>query len=53
MPSIALNTSDELRVYDNILETIGNTPLVRFNRVGAVHHARYMQRSNILIQEVQ
>jgi cystathionine beta-synthase len=34
MPSIALNTSDELRVYDNILETIGNTPLVRFNRVG-------------------
>ena len=29
-----LNTSSELRVYDNILEAIGNTPLVRLNRIG-------------------
>jgi cystathionine beta-synthase len=33
MPSSKLNSSDELRVYDNILETIGKTPLVRLNRV--------------------
>ena len=33
MPSSILNSSDELRVYDNILETIGKTPLVRLNRV--------------------
>ena len=29
-----LGSSDDLRVYDNILEAIGNTPLVRLNRVG-------------------
>ena len=29
-----LSTSSELRVYDNILEAIGNTPLVRLNRIG-------------------
>jgi len=29
-----LSTSTELRVYDNILEAIGNTPLVRLNRIG-------------------
>lgn len=33
MPSIDLGSSEELRVYENILETIGNTPLVRLNRV--------------------
>jgi len=33
MPSSKLSSSDELRVYDNILETIGKTPLVRLNRV--------------------
>lgn len=33
MVSSSLISSDELRVYDNILETIGNTPLVRLNRV--------------------
>jgi cystathionine beta-synthase len=34
MPSSSLNKSEYLRVYDNILEAIGNTPLVRLNRVG-------------------
>ena len=34
MPSSSLNSSDDLRVYDSILEVIGNTPLVRLNRVG-------------------
>ena len=34
MPSSSLNNSDDLRVYDNILEVIGNTPLIRLNRVG-------------------
>lgn len=34
MPSPGLNKSDELRVYDNILEAVGKTPLVRLNRVG-------------------
>ncbi|MFA5874743.1 MAG: cystathionine beta-synthase [Anaerolineales bacterium] len=29
-----LPISDSLRVYDNILQTIGKTPLVRLNRVG-------------------
>ena len=29
-----LKTSPDLRVYDNILEVIGNTPLVRLNRIG-------------------
>jgi cystathionine beta-synthase len=29
-----LKTSPDLRVYDNILEAIGNTPLVRLNRIG-------------------
>jgi cystathionine beta-synthase len=29
-----LNRSDDLRVYDNILEAIGKTPLIRLNRVG-------------------
>jgi cystathionine beta-synthase len=33
MPSSLLSSSDELRVYDNILETVGKTPLVRLNRV--------------------
>ncbi len=34
MPRSALNRSDDLRVYDNILEAIGKTPLIRLNRVG-------------------
>jgi cystathionine beta-synthase len=34
MPSLSLINSDDLRVYDNILVAIGNTPLVRLNRVG-------------------
>lgn len=34
MPATFLSTSIDLRVYDKILETIGNTPLVRLNRVG-------------------
>lgn len=34
MPASILSRSDDLRVYDNILETIGKTPLVRLNRVG-------------------
>jgi cystathionine beta-synthase len=34
MPISTLNSSDDLRVYDNILEAIGKTPLVRLNRVG-------------------
>ncbi len=29
-----LKTSPDLRVYDNILEAIGHTPLVRLNRIG-------------------
>jgi cystathionine beta-synthase len=29
-----LGSSDDLRVYDSILEAIGKTPLVRLNRVG-------------------
>ena len=33
MPSSILARSDELRVFDNILDTIGKTPLVRLNRV--------------------
>jgi len=33
MPPPILSRSDDLRVYDNILETIGKTPLVRLNRV--------------------
>lgn len=33
MPSSILARSDELRVYDNILDSIGKTPLVRLNRV--------------------
>jgi cystathionine beta-synthase len=34
MESLALATSDALRVYDNILEAVGKTPLVRLNRIG-------------------
>lgn len=34
MQATRLFASDELRVYDNILGTVGNTPLVRLNRVG-------------------
>lgn len=34
MVDISLITSNELRVYDNILEAIGKTPLVRLNRIG-------------------
>lgn len=34
MTSPGLETSDSLRVYDNILETIGKTPLVRLSRIG-------------------
>ena len=33
MPSSTMIRSDDLRVYDNILEVIGKTPLVRLNRV--------------------
>ncbi|MDH5508124.1 MAG: cystathionine beta-synthase [Anaerolineae bacterium] len=35
MTSSGLTPSETLRVYDSVLETIGNTPLVRLNRVGA------------------
>lgn len=31
---MGLNVSSEKRVYDNILGTIGNTPLVRLSRIG-------------------
>ncbi len=34
MLQYTLERSDDLRVYDNILETIGKTPLIRLNRVG-------------------
>jgi cystathionine beta-synthase len=34
MLSKALPTSEVRRVYNDILETIGNTPLVRLNRIG-------------------
>jgi cystathionine beta-synthase len=34
MVDSSLSTSEELRVYDNILEAIGKTPLVRLNRIG-------------------
>jgi cystathionine beta-synthase len=34
MKSPGLPSSDSLRVYDNVLESIGKTPLVRLNRVG-------------------
>jgi cystathionine beta-synthase len=34
MESLALATSDALRVYDNILEAVGKTPLVRLHRIG-------------------
>jgi cystathionine beta-synthase len=34
MQSTILSRSDDLRVFDNILESIGRTPLVRLNRVG-------------------
>ena len=34
MTTKALATSDTLRVYDNILQTIGKTPLVRLGRIG-------------------
>lgn len=33
MNSPGLKTSDSLRVYDNILEAIGKTPLVRLSRI--------------------
>src|SRR3972149_10662475 len=31
---ITLHPSDTLRVYDDILETIGNTPLIHLQRIG-------------------
>ena len=34
MPVSTLNRSDDLRVYNNILEAVGKTPLIRLNRVG-------------------
>ena len=34
MVDLKLTKSDELRVYNNILESIGMTPLVRLNRLG-------------------
>jgi cystathionine beta-synthase len=34
MPRKSLPSSDALRVYDDILQTIGKTPLVRLNRIG-------------------
>jgi cystathionine beta-synthase len=34
MTSPNIPTSDTLRVYDDILDTIGKTPLVRLNRLG-------------------
>src|SRR5512134_2387348 len=35
MSPIQLPTSETLQVYDNIVETIGRTPLVRLSRLGA------------------
>ena len=34
MNSLEPSSSDSMRVYDNILQTIGNTPLVRLGRIG-------------------
>ena len=34
MQPVGLLQSDSLHVYDNILQTIGNTPLVRLQRIG-------------------
>jgi cystathionine beta-synthase len=34
MAVLTLESSDDLRVYENILEAIGKTPLIRLNRVG-------------------
>jgi cystathionine beta-synthase len=34
MPPSTLQKSDDLRVFDNILEAIGKTPLIRLNRIG-------------------
>ena len=34
MTNMVLSTSDSLRVYDDILETIGKTPLVHLKRIG-------------------
>lgn len=34
MNSLEPSSSDTMRVYDNILQTIGNTPLVRLGRIG-------------------
>lgn len=34
MNSLKPSSSDSMRVYDNILQTIGNTPLVRLGRIG-------------------
>ena len=34
MNSLEPSSSDSMRVFDNILQTIGNTPLVRLGRIG-------------------
>ncbi|MFC1922110.1 hypothetical protein ACFLY4_02385 [Chloroflexota bacterium] len=53
MGLVNLSTSSELRVYDNILEAIGNTPLVRLNRIGRSLPARYTPISNSSIPAVR
>ncbi|TAK14890.1 MAG: cystathionine beta-synthase [Anaerolineae bacterium] len=35
MPAASLPVSPELRVYDSILSTVGNTPLVKLNKVAS------------------
>jgi cysteine synthase len=37
MPESSPSTALHGRIYDNILETIGNTPLVRLRRIAAAH----------------
>ena len=37
------NNKDKQMIYDNILETIGNTPVVRLNRMGPDHVEMYVK----------
>jgi hypothetical protein len=51
-PSIfAANKTIGMNVKNNILETIGNTPLVRLNKITKELLAMYMRRWNISTRE--
>ena len=43
---------DEIKAYNNVLELIGNTPLIKLSKVTADMSGDFMQKLKLLIQDI-